>query len=237
MANECSSVRIAMEAILLLLYEWNSASILGTNLSCCFVALGYELQFPIKFLTDKHWELISTPATVKSYLKDLAIHLQALREIAKILVEEQRAWHREFVNAHQPDPKVYSVGNIMFACQAVQSDAIRGHVDKLSYPFTGPWHIVADLPGVSYDIEHCSTKKREKRHASNLSPYPVELLPLHPLNGADNQYSQIKKKISENPYIFRQGSKASHLQLHFESLQTSSLPILVSDSIGLLWPS
>jgi hypothetical protein len=36
-------------------------------------------------------------------------------------------------------------------------------------------------------------------------------------------------------HIFRQGSKASHLQLHFESLQTSSPPIL--DSIGLLWPS
>ena len=36
-------------------------------------------------------------------------------------------------------------------------------------------------------------------------------------------------------HIFRRGSKASHLQLHFESLQTSSPPIL--DSIGLLWPS
>jgi hypothetical protein len=36
-------------------------------------------------------------------------------------------------------------------------------------------------------------------------------------------------------HTFRRGSKASHLQLHFESLQTSSPPIL--DSIGLLWPS
>ncbi len=150
---------------------------------------------------EYHWELTSTPATVKSYLKNLAFHLQALREIAKILVKEQRAWHREFVNACRPDPKVYSVGNILFACRAVRSNSIRGHADKLSYPFTGPWHIVANLPGTSYDIEHCSTKKREKRHASDLLPYPVELLTLHLLDGADNQYSQINKKILENPYI------------------------------------
>jgi hypothetical protein len=89
----------------------------------------------------------------------------------------------------------------MFAGQVVWSDAIRGHVNKLSYPFTGPWCIIADLPGASYEIEHCSTKKRENWHASDLSPYPAELLPLHPLDGADNEYSQINKKILDNPYI------------------------------------
>jgi hypothetical protein len=201
MTNEHGSVRIAMEAILLLLYAWNSAPIPGTNLSCCFVALGCEFQFPIDFLVDKHWELTSTLAMVNSYLKNLAVYLQVLREIAKILVKEQRTWHREFVNARRPDPKVYSVGNIVFACQAVRSDAIRERVDKLSYPFTGPWRIVANLSGTSYNIKHCSPRKQEKRHASDLSPYPIELLPLHPLDGADNQYSQINKKILENPYI------------------------------------
>ncbi len=201
MTNERGSVRIAMEAILFLLYAWNSAPIPGTNLSRCFVTLGCKFQFPINFLADKHWELTSTPATVKSYSKNLAIHLQASREIAKILVEEQCTWHHEFVNACPPDPKVCSVGNIMFACRAVQSNAIRGHVDKISYPFTGPWRIVADLPGASYDIKHCSTRKQEKRHVLDLLPYPVELLPLDPLDSADNQYSQINKKISENPYI------------------------------------
>jgi hypothetical protein len=138
---------------------------------------------------------------VNSYSKDLAIHLQALHEIAKILVKKQRAWHRELVNARQPDPKVYSVDDVVFARRAVRSKAIRGRVDKLSYLFTGPWRIVASLPGASYNIEHCSTKMQEKWHASDLSPYPVELLPLHPLDGADNQYSQTSRKISENPYI------------------------------------
>ena len=65
MTNERGSVRIAMEAILLLLYAWNSAPILGTNLSRCFFALGREFQFPINFLVDKHWELTSTPDTVR----------------------------------------------------------------------------------------------------------------------------------------------------------------------------
>jgi hypothetical protein len=62
-----------------------------------------------------------------------------------------------------------------------------GRVNMLSYPFTGPWHIIANLPGASYNIEHCSTKKWEKQHTSDLSPYPAQLPPLHSLDGADNQ--------------------------------------------------
>jgi hypothetical protein len=54
MVNERGSVRITMEAILLLLCAWNSAPISGTNLSHCFVALGRKLQFPIDFSAGKH---------------------------------------------------------------------------------------------------------------------------------------------------------------------------------------
>jgi hypothetical protein len=64
MANEQGTVKIAMEAILLLLYVWNSAPIPSTNLSRCFVALGQEFKFPIDFSTNKHWELTSTPALI-----------------------------------------------------------------------------------------------------------------------------------------------------------------------------
>ncbi len=42
MTNECNSVQVAMEAILLLLYAWNSAPIPGTNIFCHFVALDHE---------------------------------------------------------------------------------------------------------------------------------------------------------------------------------------------------
>ncbi len=85
MTNERGSVRIAMEAILLLLFAWNSAPILGTDLSRCFVVLGCKFQFSINFLADKHWELTSTLATVKSYSKNLAVHLQRRVKLPKSL--------------------------------------------------------------------------------------------------------------------------------------------------------
>ncbi len=132
-----------MEAILLLLYAWNSAPIPGTDISRCFVALGREFQFPINFSANKHLERISTPASATSYSRDLATCLSALREVATLLVDEQQLYHREFIYAHQPNPKIYSVGNTVFAQRATQFDAGRGQVDTLIYPFTGPWLITA----------------------------------------------------------------------------------------------
>ncbi len=108
-----------MEDILLLIYMWNSAPILGTNLSRSFVVIGCEFQFPIDFSVYKHWELMSTPPAIKSYAKDLAAHLQASCEVAKIHVKDQCSMHRTFINAHQLDPKVYSVNNILFAYRSL----------------------------------------------------------------------------------------------------------------------
>jgi hypothetical protein len=80
MTNERDSVCVTIEAILLLLYVWNSASIPGTDISRCFVALGRKFQFPLDFLTGKHMELTSTPASVTSYSRELATRLSALGE-------------------------------------------------------------------------------------------------------------------------------------------------------------
>jgi hypothetical protein len=68
MTNERNSVQVAMEAILLLLYAWNSVPVPGTDISRCLVALGQEFQFPIDFSANKHLELTSTPASITSYL-------------------------------------------------------------------------------------------------------------------------------------------------------------------------
>ncbi len=149
MMNECNLVRVAMEAILLLLYAWNSAPIPGTDLSHCFVALGQEIQFPINFSSKKHFELTSPQTTITSYSRDLATCLSTLREVAELLVKEQCAYHCEHINLHRPDPKIYSVGDIVFARRAVQSDAMHGQVDKLTYPSTGPWWVIAKLHGAS----------------------------------------------------------------------------------------
>jgi len=77
---------------------------------------------------------------------------------------------------------------------------VCGQVDKLTYPFTGPWRIVAKLHGEFYKIEHCTSKAHDKKHASNLSPYPIELIPFRPLNEADNQFGQLYRKIKVHLY-------------------------------------
>ena len=197
MTNERDSLRVAMEAILLLLYAWNSTPIPRTDLSRSFVALGREFQFPIDFSTNKHCELTSTPSKIASYSCDLASRLSALGDVASLLVKEHCVCHREFVNSHHPDPKLFSIGDIVFARWAVRSNASRGLVDKLTYPFTGPWQITAKLHGASYKIKHCISKAKDKRHASNLSPYPVELIPFQPIDGGDNQFSQLYRKFKE----------------------------------------
>jgi len=117
------------------------------------------------------------PPTVWSYSRDLVTRLSSLREVASLLVKEQHAYHWEFLNSRRPDPTIYSVSDIVFACQAIRSNAASGQVDKLTHPFTGLWRIMAKLYGASYEIEHCTSKSRDKKHALDLSPYPVELIP------------------------------------------------------------
>ena len=93
-ANECDSIRVSMEALLLLFYAWNSAPIPGTDISRCFVVLGHEFQFLINFSADKHMELTSTPASVTScscnlatlYLHSGKVQTSSLRNREHIIV-------------------------------------------------------------------------------------------------------------------------------------------------------
>ncbi len=201
MVNEQDSPCIALEAILLLIYVWNSCPVPGTDISRSLVAVGREFQFPIDFSTGKHIELMSVPGTVLSYSCKLATCLADCRQVASILVEEYRCWHRKLINSQQRDPRIYHKGNIVFAHSATCSDAKRGLVDKLQYSFTGPWQIVASLPGGSYELEHVlHQKRRDKKHASALSPYLLKMIPFQPLDSADNSYSQLHKIIGPSPF-------------------------------------
>jgi hypothetical protein len=57
------------------------------------------------------------------------------------------------------------------------------------------------LPGASYEIEFVNKPlRRDKKHAANLSPYPLELLLFLPLDSADNRYGQLYKPIGKSPY-------------------------------------
>jgi hypothetical protein len=118
MCNEQDMVRVALESLLLLLYAWNSCPVPGTDISHSLVAVGQVFAFPINFSSSKHWQLTSSPATVDTYLKQLATQLSACHEVAELLVREQRKWHRELINSWHKDPQVYSPGDIIFARRA-----------------------------------------------------------------------------------------------------------------------
>jgi hypothetical protein len=78
---------------------------------------------------------------------------------------------------------------------------MKGRVDKLQYAFTGPWKVTAALKGASYELKHCSTPSRKvKKHASDISPYPTELIPFEPANGPNTWYSQLHKPIAAHPF-------------------------------------
>jgi hypothetical protein len=202
MTNERETVRIAAEAIFLLIYAWNSAPIPGTDLPCCLVALGRIFTFPIDFSSSKHLELTSSPSKVESFARDQATLLSYSRAIAKVLLEEHRAYHRELINSRRPDPRIFEIGDVVFAKRATKSVASKGRVGKLMFPMTGPWRVVEKLDGASYRIEHCLCKGHfEKKHASMLSPYPLELVPFEPIDGPDSRFGQINKPISKSPFI------------------------------------
>eukprot|EP00956_Cyclotella_meneghiniana_P037713 scaffold143282_cov76-Cyclotella_meneghiniana.AAC.4 len=202
MSNERQSVRISAEAILLALYAWNSAPIPGTDLPRSLVVTRRVFQFPIDFSTSKHLELTSTPATVVSYAKDQATLLAASRAIASVLLEEHRSWHRELINSSRPDPTLFELGDVVFARRAMKSVASKGRVGKLMYPMTGPWKVIEKLDGSSYRLEHCLKPGRfEKKHASMMSPYPLELIPFQPVDGPDHRFSTINRPIAKSPFV------------------------------------
>ena len=66
--------------------------------------------------------------------------------------------------------------------------------------WTGPWRVTEKVKGSSYALEHVHSKKIGKRHASDLSPFPLELLPFMPVDGPDNRFGQIHRPIQKTAY-------------------------------------
>jgi hypothetical protein len=123
------------------------------------------------------------------------------RAFAELLVNEHCAYHHKFINANCPNPRVYAVGDIVFARRAVWLDARREPVNKLQYAFTGPWKVNSVLPGASYELEHCENAgQKDKKHAADLSQYPPELIPFQQVDGADTQYGQLYKPVTTHPF-------------------------------------
>ncbi len=108
MNNTCSLACLALEAMLLLLYAWNSCPVPGTDISHSLVGIGRKFAFPIDFSTGMHWELTCSPTTVESYSCNLSKRLAICCKIAMLLVSEHHAWHRELINSRWRNPRVYT---------------------------------------------------------------------------------------------------------------------------------
>ena len=75
----------------------------------------------------------------------------------------------------RPDPRIYSVGGMVFAKRAVRSNKKRGLVGKLVDDYTSPWEVISKLKGSSYEIKHRDKDIASKRHAAHMSPFPDQL--------------------------------------------------------------
>jgi hypothetical protein len=61
--------------------------------------------------------------------------------------------------------------------------------------------VIASLHGSSYLLEHCHNAAcKENKHAADLAPYPPEMIPFEPVDGADTRYGQLYKPIGEHPF-------------------------------------
>ena len=77
-------------------------------------------------------------------------------------------------------------------------------------------------------MEHRDTKNIVKCHTAHLSPYPQELLPLFPIDGADNCYGQIYTPIKADPYM-NAGVKGFQPSQLFKTTFHATTPAVGSD--------
>jgi hypothetical protein len=115
-----------------------------------------------------------------------------------------------------------------------RSDASHEKVGKLEYKFTGPWHVLESLHGGSYSLEHClHPTRKEKKHASDLMPYPPELVPFKPVDGADTWYGQLYRPIGKNP--FKEAGLKGFTPP--DPLRISNLLLDIGDFKDFCWPT
>jgi hypothetical protein len=190
----------AHEGLLMALFAWNCAPVPGTDISRCLLVTGREWHYPVDFSSDKHLELLSSPRSIRSFARRQAEVLSATRSIARILIDEHRAYHRELINSLRPDPLVFEPGDHVFARRTVQSSKKMNRVGKLEFAYTGPWEVIRRLKGASYECKHLSSGKIDKFYGAHLSPVPRELIPFTPVDGPDHRFGQLHKPLSPDAY-------------------------------------
>ena len=113
--NERRTNKVALEGMITALYAWNSAPVVGTDISRSLLVVGREFQFPIDFSANMHHVLTSNPVKVNSFTSDHARILSYYREVARKLIHHHRSYHREYINSRRPNPRIYNMGDLVYA--------------------------------------------------------------------------------------------------------------------------
>ena len=121
------------------------SSNVGAEISRSLLVTGREFSWPIDFNTNKHISLTPSAKAVVTYAQEQAHLLQCNCQVARVLIEEHRAYHRERINSLRPDPRLYEPGDNVFARVAVKSDRKKGRVAKVSQAYNGPWKVIKKL--------------------------------------------------------------------------------------------
>ena len=173
-AGDRDTNSVFVEGAETLTYAWNSCPVLGTDLSRSLLTVGREFHFPIDFVARRQISFSSSPNTNRKFADSLTEILTKSREIYSILITEHRAAHREYRNAQIQKPRPFNLGDIVFTNIQVQRKQSHGRVAKLAYVRRGPYKIIQNYPGGSYELSPMTGKSRVtvKKHGSLLYTCP-----------------------------------------------------------------
>jgi hypothetical protein len=200
--NDRETNRVFLEGAQTLTYAWNSCPVLGTDLSRSLLTVGREFHFPIDFESDRRLSFEPSDKEKKLFAANLTDLLEKSREIYLLLITEHRAAHREYRNAQINQPREFKVGDIVFTNVQVQSKAKTGTVTKLAYIKRGPYKVIKDYIGGSYELEPLVGRSRAtiKKHGSDLYLSPQSLIPHKSIQSSDQAFGDLQKKTISNPY-------------------------------------
>ena len=128
--------------------------------------------------------------------------MEKCQQVYKLLIHEQRTYHRELCNAQIRHPRKYQLGDCFFARVQVQSKMSKGQVQKLTYRTRGPYKITKLYPSGSYDLKLLRSPSQVviKTHGADLYPCPQLIKPYPHVRSSDYQFGNLHKGIASNPY-------------------------------------
>ena len=103
-SEERGTTAVSREADLLLIYGWNSCPVPMTDIARSMIVCGRQWIFPIDFSQASTVRLTGDEKWADTYAANHAKLLLHSREIASLLIDQTRAYHREKMNQLRPDP-------------------------------------------------------------------------------------------------------------------------------------